>query len=72
MLMSIKTAFDNLDGDGSGTVDTAEMSTILRKMGVSFSADELAKWIKILDGDGDGQITFYEFLRVRCSVTICQ
>jgi len=65
VLQVTKQAFDNLDSDASGSVSAEEMGSLLRKMGVQLEGDKFMELVAQIDIDGDGEITFYEFLQVR-------
>jgi hypothetical protein len=64
VLQVIKQAFDNLDSDGSGSVSAEEMASLLCKMGVQLNGDKFMELVGQIDTDGNGEITFFEFLQV--------
>jgi len=58
-IKELKQVFDEHDKDGSGEVSVQEMMQHLKKTsGASFSTD----FTKALDKNGDGKITFKEYL----------
>mmetsp|Transcript_24774 Transcript_24774/g.84755 ORF Transcript_24774/g.84755 Transcript_24774/m.84755 type:complete len:944 (+) Transcript_24774:189-3020(+) len=61
-LLSLKTAFSNVDADNSGVIQMPELGTLLAKLNVQYTDDELVEWTAILDEDGNGDISFKEFL----------
>ena len=58
----LKAAFDSFDADNSGSMDTSELSVLMRRMGYEPSDDELKKVLAEVDADGSGEIDFDEFL----------
>jgi len=53
-------AFSMLDADGSGSIGTAELSIAMKALG--FKPDDIRKAIALGDHDGDGELSFEEFL----------
>lgn len=49
-------AFKVFDKDGSGTISSDELRSVLRSLGENLTDDELEEMIKMADGNGDGQI----------------
>jgi len=59
---TVEEMFESLDEDSSGCLDTEELVVMLRKLGVSgLSDEEMAKFTRDLDLNGDGLITLEEF-----------
>lgn len=63
-LSELKQAFGAFDTDGSGTIAKDELQACLNKMGVHPTPAELDHLYQSMDKDGDGVITFQEFLTV--------
>ena len=63
--MSTRQVFDLMDTDKSGALDKEEVEkasgTLSASLGFVMSADELDKQFKLMDPDGDGEVTFAEF-----------
>jgi len=57
-----KAAFDSFDADGSGNIDATELGTLMKKLGESPTPTEVEAILRDFDTDGDGQISFDEFL----------
>eukprot|EP00752_Nemacystus_decipiens_P012402 g10989.t1 len=55
-------AFNNFDRDGSGTIDSTELATVLRSLGYSPTKEQLKKLMSRVDLDGSGDISFDEFV----------
>lgn len=57
--------FNMFDQDDSGKIDLIEISMILQGVdGKLQSKDQLVKYIKLVDTNGDGQIDFKEFTKM--------
>ena len=54
--------FSLFDADGSGTVDTSELGTVMKSLGQKMSDEDLAQMIEEVDADGSGTVDFAEFL----------
>lgn len=50
------------DKDGDGTIDSKELSTVLKSMGYNPSQEEIKDMVEEVDSDGSGSIEFLEFL----------
>ena len=50
------------DKDGDGTIDSKELSTVLKSMGYNPSIEEIKDMVEEVDSDGSGSIEFLEFL----------
>lgn len=57
----IKEAFDQFDADGSGSIDSSEISKVCEALGVDASKAEIDDLIKSADADGDGKVQYEEF-----------
>merc|ERR1712064_258679 len=58
----IKEAFDLFDTDGSGSIDSKELTVAMRALGFEPKKEEIAKMITDVDDDGSGTIEYPEFL----------
>ncbi|CAM9308464.1 unnamed protein product [Ectocarpus fasciculatus] len=56
--------FDCLDKDGSGEIDSSELSHPLLCTGLARSALEVGRLVRQVDKDGSGEIGFHEFLAI--------
>lgn len=61
-IAEFKEAFSLFDKDGSGTVTTKELGTVMRSLGQNPTEAELQEMIKEVDASGKGTIDFPEFL----------
>ncbi|GLJ55087.1 hypothetical protein SUGI_1182310 [Cryptomeria japonica] len=61
-LRDLANAFNMFDMDGSGFISAAELHVVLGKLGESCSLDECRRMIGRVDADGDGQVSYNEFL----------
>ena len=50
------------DKDGDGTIDSKELSTVLKSMGYNPTHEEIKEMVEDVDSDGSGSIEFLEFL----------
>ena len=57
---ALRECFDLLDADGGGTIDPSEISLVMRALG--FSPAAIKQAIKLGDRDGDGELSFDEFV----------
>lgn len=53
--------FKTFDGSGDGTIDTSELDSLFRRLGLVLKKEQLAAMIKQFDADGSGEIDFDEF-----------
>ncbi|MCP4868288.1 MAG: hypothetical protein GY898_06175 [Proteobacteria bacterium] len=58
----IKENFDHFDKDGSGAIETSELLSLMRALGMDPSADDLAMAAEALDTNHNGRIEWTEFL----------
>lgn len=57
-------AFRLFDKDGDGTITTHEIGVVMRSLGKHPTDEELKKIVDEIDIDGDGKVTFDEFLTI--------
>ncbi|KAL1841148.1 hypothetical protein VTJ49DRAFT_7373 [Mycothermus thermophilus] len=57
-------AFKVFDKDGSGTISTEELRSVLKSLGENLTDAELDEMIQLADRDGDGQIDYAEFANI--------
>ena len=60
----IKQAWQLFDDDNSGVIDSSELRSVMHKLGLKPSQEELDEIIRDIDKDGDGTIDYSEFLRL--------
>ncbi|CAH1240763.1 troponin C isoform X1 [Branchiostoma lanceolatum] len=63
-ISEFKMAFDMFDEDGGGDISTKELGTIMKRLGMSISREELQQMIDEVDEDASGTIDFEEFLEM--------
>ncbi|KAI9332063.1 hypothetical protein BDR26DRAFT_869592 [Obelidium mucronatum] len=61
-IAEFKEAFSLFDKDGDGTITTKELGTVMRSLGQNPTDGELQDMINEVDGDGNGNIDFEEFI----------
>ena len=59
---AIQQVFHKYDVDGSGSIDSKELGYVMKELGLTLSATELADALKKLDTSGDGYIGLDEYL----------
>ena len=59
-----KEAFNLFDRNGDGNITTAELGTVMRSLGQNPTEADLADMINSIDTDGNGVISFIEFVRL--------
>mmetsp|Transcript_96290 Transcript_96290/g.257524 ORF Transcript_96290/g.257524 Transcript_96290/m.257524 type:complete len:194 (+) Transcript_96290:49-630(+) len=55
--------FNLIDRDGSGSIDAAELATLVESVGMRMTEDDVEAIMKDADVDGSGTIEFEEFVR---------
>lgn len=58
----IKEAFDLFDTDGTGEINVSELTTAMKTLGFDTKNQVIYKMIEEMDTEGDGVISFDEFL----------
>ncbi|KAH3852884.1 hypothetical protein DPMN_095405 [Dreissena polymorpha] len=58
---AIGDVFRLLDVDGSGYLDSQELETALKHMGVDITKEEVDELVKKIDQDGNGTVDMFEF-----------
>jgi len=66
-LEEYKEAFNLFDRNGDGSITTGELGTVMRALGQNPTEAELADMINSIDTDGNGVITFIEFVKLMVS-----
>lgn len=61
----IKEAFKVFDKDGNGYISAAELRHVMTNLGEKLTDHEVDEMIREADVDGDGQINYEEFVKVR-------
>jgi len=60
----LKEAFKLFDKDGSGSISTQELREVMKSLGEQLTNAEVEEMMREADADGDGQIDFYEFVKM--------
>lgn len=66
-IAEFREAFDLIDKDNNGRITTEDLLVMMRSLGQNPTGQELKDMVDPLDGDGDGEIDFDEFLTVMAS-----
>jgi Ca2+-binding EF-hand superfamily protein len=61
-LAELREAFDTYDSNGDGWIVGAEFNRLLQALDYDISEDECLLAFELTDGDGDGSISFEEFM----------
>jgi len=61
-LQEYKDIFSYFDRDGGGSITTLELGQVMKTFGWTPTEFELREMINVVDQDGNGQITFNEFV----------
>ena len=67
----LRAAFDEFDGNGSGTIDIPEFMQVAVKLGILIPREEMARLVAEIDADGSGEIDFTEFVQARAHASVC-
>ncbi len=62
--VELKAAFNYFDLDGNGFISPLELKQVLAKFGADYTDDEVEDIIREGDQDGDGRISYQEFLDI--------
>lgn len=60
----IRDAFFTFDMNGNGYVGVAEIRFVMDALGEDVTDEEIDEMIRMLDVDGDGQVSFKEFYKM--------
>ena len=61
-IIEFREAFQAFDKDGSGSITTIELGTVMRSLGQNLNESEIKEIIDEVDEDKNGTIDFHEFL----------
>jgi Ca2+-binding EF-hand superfamily protein/Leucine-rich repeat (LRR) protein len=64
LLEEFRTNFGKFDQDDDGTINTRELGTVMRSLGLYMEDEELQDIIDFADQDGDGNLGFDEFVLI--------
>jgi len=64
-------AFKVFDRDGNGFISAAELRHVMTNLGEKLTDEEVDEMIREADVDGDGQINYEEFVKMRwwCAIS---
>jgi hypothetical protein len=68
-IADFKVQFDSFDEDAGGTISTGELKNVLEKCGVQISPVQVKEMISEFDTDGDGELSFQEFITMMFRLT---
>ena len=57
-----RSAFRDIDADGSGSIDSREFGKAMKNLGLRLSSSELRQLMNLFDANGDGRISYREFI----------
>ena len=60
----LKAAFAQADADSNGQISIEELKTLLRRLGLGMSDNDLDKWMQQIDVDDSGEVSFEEFVSI--------
>lgn len=63
-LRVLKEQFARFDTDGSGDIDAQELAVIMDIIGEKSTPEQLTELMKEADADGDGKVSYVEFLQL--------
>ena len=61
--ITMRDAFASFDQDGDGVITRSEFRSALRKLSIGLSSTQIDDVLSYVDKDGDGRISFFEFVR---------
>lgn len=61
-LAELRQSYDSYDANGDGWINADEFGRLLQALDHDLSADECLLAFEMTDGDGDGLISFEEFM----------
>ena len=62
-MMGFQSLFNDMDKDGTGTIDITEFRDAMIRWGTGLTENEITIFGKRFDYDGDGEVDYNEFLR---------
>merc|ERR1719174_1144833 len=60
----LRTAFEAIDKDCSGTIEENELEQAIREMDPTLSSITVKEMMNFADSDGDGKVTFDEYKKI--------
>uniref|UniRef100_A0A0C9S7J4 TSA: Wollemia nobilis Ref_Wollemi_Transcript_13419_1010 transcribed RNA sequence n=1 Tax=Wollemia nobilis TaxID=56998 RepID=A0A0C9S7J4_9CONI len=60
----LQRVFKTFDANGDGKISSAELGNIMQSFGYQASREELCAMVEVVDSDGDGFISFDEFVEL--------